>query len=235
MPTRRDIERFIDAHRIGLARGAGAVVGLAIVLVASLWWFEWRTRRPPSIFDSPVDGVASFFASDDFNALSVEERMDLIAQFVTRFRGLSQSDSLVLSSFMAGLTGKSMEQLRQNVRVLARDIMKEGAAGYFQLPPAERAAYMDQWVLKWMKFGERVERGEERAISDEDRLASMRGDAARERERGEERQSEMDRMSERDAVRFVDFWRREVETVASPREQGQIMKFMQDLRSHLGG
>ena len=37
------------------------------------------------------------------------------------------------------------------------------------------------------------------------------------------------------AVRFMDFWSSEVETSASPREQGQIVVFMRDLRKRITG
>lgn len=235
LPDRYEIDRFFRDHGARIRRATIALVALVVVLGAGYWYFEGRTRRPPSIFDTPVDDVASFFVSDDFNRLSVQERMELIGNFVKRFQGLTQSESAVLSAFMAGLTGKTMDQLRLNVRILARDFMKEGASGYFSIPPEERATYLDQWLVEWMKFGERMERGEERAMSDEQRLAMVKRDAARGREREAQRGPDASQWSERDAVRIMDFWRREVESVATPAEQGQIMRFMQDLRRHVGG
>ena len=60
----------------------------------------------------------------------------------------------------------------------------------------------------------------------------MRGQAQRDstRERDESRIPDLTAVS---AVRFMDFWSSEVESTASPREQGQIVSFMTDLRKHL--
>lgn len=230
---RWEFERMIETRGPRILGGAIAVLSVALLAGVVYWWVEVRIQPPPSIFDDAIGDVAGFiFASDDFNALSVEERMELVAQFIQRFQGLTQSESAVLSSFFAGLTGNAREQLRDNVRILARDIMKEGAAEYFTLPPEERGQFLDQWLVTWVKFGERLDDGQERAISDEQRLASMRSDAQRD-ERRQQEQMDQQQFEERDAVRFLDMWRREVEGVASPREQGQIMRFMTDLRQHL--
>jgi hypothetical protein len=37
------------------------------------------------------------------------------------------------------------------------------------------------------------------------------------------------------AVAFMDFWQQEVESTASPSEQGQIGRFLEDMRKHLSG
>ncbi|MGI9014014.1 MAG: hypothetical protein ACR2GY_07175 [Phycisphaerales bacterium] len=230
LPDRYEINRFVEHHRTLLVR-LGIIGGiLAIALLLGTWWFS-RWQPPPSIFDSPIDNAIAYFTTDDFNQLPVDERMELIAQFIDRFRTLSQSESAVLASFMAGVSGRTREQLEENIRVLARDLMKDGADEYFQTPPDQRAAYLDEWVLKWMKFGERVERGEERDISDEKRLTDARSQGQRDTERME-RDANDTRLKERDAVRIMDMWRREIEAVATPKEQGQIMKFMDDLRQH---
>ena len=75
-------------------------------------------------------------------------------------------------------------------------------------------------------------RGEEREKTDEDRVDQIKDRAQDDvtRERDPERISELNADN---AVRFMDFWSREVETTASPREQGQIVLFMRDLRKHV--
>jgi hypothetical protein len=105
-----------------------AAASLAALLVGSGWlWIASRWKSPPSIFDSPVDNVLGYFTTPDFNRLTVEERVRYVQQFVGRFRGMSQQDSVVAAAFLAGVTGKVREQLTQNVRILAKDILAEGA------------------------------------------------------------------------------------------------------------
>lgn len=227
-----ELRRFVSLNRGRVLRWAGFSAAAFALLLGVVWFFAWRTRRPPSIFDAPVDNIASFFASPDFNALPPRERLELIAQFVQRFRSLEQSESAVLSAFLAGLTGRSREQLRENVRVLAKDLLKEGADEYLALPPDQRGRYLDEWVVEWIKFGERLERGEERNITDEQRLAEIRRDGQRDRDRASSDFANR-QFGQEDAVRFLDLWKSEVEATATPREQGQIFKFMTDLRDRL--
>ncbi len=229
---RYEIERYLVLNRARLARKTGLVLLSLALLLSVVWFVAWRPRKPPSIFDAPVDNIASFFASPDFNALPPRERLELIAQFVQRFRSLEQSESAVLSAFLAGLTGKSRDQLRENVRILAKDLLKEGADEYLALPPEERAEFLDQWLVDWIKFGERIDRGEERQITDDQRLAEIRRDGQRDRDRAASRVVSRS-FDQEDAVRFLDLWKSEVESTASPKEQGQIFKFMTDLRDRL--
>lgn len=226
-----DLIDTIRDQRSALLRGG--VVLLAVVLVGGVawWWFVIRWKPPPSIFDTPVDDVMGYLALDDFNELSLEERLAFIREFTDRFRGLEQSESAVLAGFLAGLTGPARAQLTQNVRVLAKDILAGGAADYLALESeADRAAFLDDWLVRWMRFGERLATGEESERSDDEYLSSARRDARREVERTP---SDVPTLGREGALVFMDFWRSDVEAAASPVEQGQIILFLKDVRSHL--
>jgi response regulator of citrate/malate metabolism len=149
-----------------------------------------------------------------------------------RFRGISQDESVVMAGFFAGLTGPTREQLRQNARELARDILAEGAAQYVNLPKSEQAKFLDGWLVEWTKTAERMATGKVDDKSDQQRLDEMKGQAKRDstRERNPDR---LGSLTEGSASRFLDFWSSDVETAASPRQQGQITRFMTDLRTHM--
>jgi hypothetical protein len=217
-------------RRVGLVGGAALIMVIAVF--GGVWWWSMRWQPPPSIFDSPVDDSLGYFALDDFNELSLEERMRYLTEFADRFRGLAQQESASAAAFLAGLTGPTREQMRQNVRILAKDILLDGAEGYLSLPEEERAAFLDDWLTEWMRKGERVALGEERGLSDEERLERInrrsREDVMRERD-----PLDMPAMDGGDAVRFIEFWRSDVEVASTPREQGQILRFLEDLRGHL--
>jgi len=206
---------------------------MLLLIAGAWWWFAARTQPPPSIFEDPLDDVAWFFSSDDFNALPPEERMRLIAEFVQRFRSLTQLESAALSSFFAGLTGKSREQMRENVRLLARDLMKDSADEYFNTPPEDRPAYLDAWIAKWSRFVDSASGRDAQPLNDQERVTEMRAQSARDRERMREEYSAW-KMNQRDGVRMIEFWQREVESTVTPRDQGRIMGFMRDLVDHLG-
>ena len=210
---------------------AGAAAALLVALVG--WWaLASRWKPPPSIFDAPVDNVLGYLTMPDFNQLSVDERVRYVQGFIGRFRGMSQQDSVVAAAFLAGVTGKVREQLAQNVRILAKDILAEGASKYVNLPESERGAFIDQWVCDWFRFAEATATGEESKRSNEEILAGARDEASRGERRQIARMSGKD-LSSRGADRFLGFWQSEVEGASSPREQGQISRFMDAVRTRM--
>jgi len=227
-----DLGDLWNDHRERILRAAAAAVVAALLFSAGWWWFAVRWKPPPSIFDSPVDNVLGYFTTPDFNRLSVEERVRYVQQFVSRFRGMSQQDSVVAAAFLAGVTGKVREQLTQNVRILAKDILSQGAEKFVNLPDSERGSFIDKWVADWFRFAETTATGKESTRSDEEILEGARSEARR----GEERQRERmkgKQLTDRGADRFLGFWQAEVEPASSPREQAQISRFMDAVRTRM--
>lgn len=227
-----DLGEFVREHWSRIAAGLAAVVVLGAIGGTAFWWFQVRWQPPPSIFGTPVDGVLGYLATPDFNKLPMRERMKYIEQFVGRFRGMSQQDSVVAAAFLAGVTGKVRAQLEQNVRILAKDILSEGAARYVNLPPAERGAFLDEWMVEWVQTAELLASGEPSKRTAQEIIASSAEEAKR-NEANQGKRMAGRSLSEKGANRFLDFWQSEVEPAASPREMGQISRFMDDLRSRL--
>ena len=219
-----------DRKRLGAI--GGLLVLVMVVGSGGFWWLDSRWQSPPSIFDAPVDDALGYLALDDFNSLSLEERMSYLTDFAQRFRGMQQEESASAAAFLAGLTGPTREQMRQNARVLAKDILMDGAEGYLSLPEAERAAFLDEWMSRWMKAGERFMLGEERGMTDEERLARV-NEESREDVMRERHLDRIPKVTGENVSRFIDFWQTDIEIASTPREQGQIIRFLEDLRGHL--
>jgi hypothetical protein len=227
-----DLGDLWNDHRERIVRAAAATAIAALLFSAGWWWFAVRWRPPPSIFDTPVDNVLGYFTTPDFNRLSVEERVKYVQQFVSRFRGMNQQDSVVAAAFLAGVTGKVREQLTQNVRILAKDILSQGAQRFVNLPESERGAFIDKWIAEWFRFAETTATGKESTRSDEEILQGARAEARR----GEERQQQRlkgKQLTDRGADRFLGFWESEVEPASTPREQAQISRFMDAVRTRM--
>lgn len=221
-------------REIGLA--LGGLVLAACLGYGVYWWVEIRFRPPPSIFDTPVDDVLGYFALDDFSQLPVDERIRFLRELADRFRGMGQAESATMAAFLAGLSGPAREQATQNARLLAKDILAQGADEYFRTPEKDRGKFIDDWMTKWIKTGERIATGKESEKSDDERLADMRQQGARGRERmGQRDSSELPSLTEGGAMRFLDFWESDVEKASSPKEQGQIVRFLGDVRKRFGG
>lgn len=229
---RDSIDDFLAERRRELVRALAAAVVAASLFGAGYWWFVVRWKPPPSIFDSPVENVLGYLAMDDFSKLPLKERMRFLMEFADRFRGMAQSESAIMSGFLAGLSGPTREQLTQNARELAKDILAEGAAKYVNLPAEERSKFLDEWLVEWMKTAERLATGKNGNESDTDRLRNMKEDAKKDATR-ERDANRLPILKEASASRFLDFYESDVAKTASPKEQGQITRFMEDLRKHV--
>lgn len=227
-----DLAELWRAHGSKIRKGAGLLVVAGAVYGGWHWWANVRFKRPPSIFATPVDGVLDYFTTPDFSKLSLQERIAYVKEFVGRFRGMSQQDSVVAAAFLAGVSGKVREQLTQNVRILAKDILAEGAAKYVNLPESERGAFIDQWITDWVRTAESMATGEE-SKRDSTTIVENAREETKRNEEGQAKRLAGRSLNDRGADRFLSFWQSEVEPAASPREQGQIARFMDDMRTHL--
>jgi hypothetical protein len=229
---RYDLERLLDGRERAVVGSVGAVLAMVLVGTAAWWWFAVRWTPPPSIFDSPVDDVLGYLAMDDFSQLSLEERMAYLGDFANRFRGAGQEESAAAAAFLAGVTGPTRETMRQNARTLAKDVLLDGARGYFAAADADKAKYLDDWLARWQRMAEEMARGEARPLDDAARAREIRGqvqeDMARERD-----PDDLPPLDSRMTARFLGFWQSDVESASTPREQGQIIRFMEDLGAHL--
>jgi len=225
-----------ERRRREIVAACGAIAVCGAIAAGAYWWLEVRFRPPPSIFDSPVDDVLGYFALDDFSQLPVEERIRFLRELADRFRGMSQADSATMAAFLAGLSGPAREQATQNARVLAKDVLAQGADEYFRIPERDRGKYIDEWLVRWVKTGERIATGKESEKTDDEMLADIREQGERGRERAAERPADrMPSLTEGGAMRFLDFWASDVEKASSPKEQGQIVRFLGDVRKRFGG
>ena len=231
-------------RRQQIGRGASVCAVLLLLGGGVYWWTNVRFRSPPSIFDSPVDDVFGYLSMADFSKLPLEERLAYLLSLADRFRNFSQGDSAAAAAFLAGLAGPAREQATQNVRLLAKDILAQGASGYFDVPESERGKYIDNWLVRWMKTGEKITKGKEGEESDDERLKDIKDDAKRGETRRNERMSgggaggdsttnPMPSLTSDGATRFLDFWGSDVESASTPREQGQIVRFLGDVRKRV--
>jgi hypothetical protein len=180
--------------------------------------------------------VLGYFALDDFSKLPVEERIRFLMELADRFRAGDQAESALMAAFLAGLSGPAREQATQNARVLAKDILAQGAADYFKVSEKDRGKYIDDWMVKWLKTGERIATGKDSEKPDDERLDDIRREGERGRERAAERSpDQMPSLTDDGAMRFLDFWASDVEKASTPVEQGQIVRFLGDVRKRFGG
>ena len=79
---------------------ACALCAVALVSVAVWWFVALRVRKPPSIFDAPVDDTLGYLALKDFSKLPVDERVRFMLDFAQRFRGMQPGESAAAAAFL---------------------------------------------------------------------------------------------------------------------------------------
>lgn len=224
------VQLFLE-DRKRLAKIGGALL-VALLVCLALLWNASRLRQPPSIFETPIDNTLGYLTLKDFSKLPLEERIRFMMELAERFRSLKPSESAAMAAFLAGVAGPARDQLRDNVKMIAKDVLAEGAQNYMALSPEKRGAFLDEWIIKWQRKMEKVTTGKEEKKTDSERLDAMRDQG----KRNEERQNRMTgggNLSDRGANGFLDFWQGEIQGSSTPREQGQITKFLDDMRTRL--
>ena len=144
----------------------------------------WLVFGPPTKPDYKRDNLRRVFnytlLTDQFNAMPVQERLELIGMLVERMKSMSSGDSAMMAAFAAGIAGAAREQLEKNAAKLAIDVWDMYAARYADVPAEGRGAYLDNAFVEFTKMLETVA-GEPRDISDEERLAEGRRQAERDK------------------------------------------------------
>ncbi|MFZ4573236.1 MAG: hypothetical protein ACOYN0_02490 [Phycisphaerales bacterium] len=162
------------------ARFAGIFAALCVV-GAGVW--AVLPRQQPDYMDDPIDDVFDYtLLSDDFNNLPLDERLRLIGQLVSRLKGMSSEDSVLMAAFASGIAGQARKQLEENASRLAIDMWDKYAVDYSKVPESDREKYLESTFVEFTKTMETLA-GEQSDSSDDERVAEAKEQAAREKQR----------------------------------------------------
>lgn len=207
--------------RIAAAVGViGAGIGI---------YFAVRPVPQPDYLNGALDEVFNYtLLTDEFNKLPVEKRLELIGQLVQRLKSMDGEDSVLMAGFAAGIAGAARKQIEENASRLAIDMWDKYAKDYTKVPESEKSEYLDQTFLNFVKMMETVG-GQPRDKPDEERLAEVRRQVARDRERLKDpnRQPKGE-----DLGRMFRFMDQNVGGHASPEQRTRGMMMMRDMMRH---
>lgn len=222
-PARR--KRWIVGARVALG---ALVVGLGVGA-----YFTFRPVPQPDYLDDPLDDVLGYtLLTDEFNKLPVDKRLALIGQLVQRFKSMNSQDSVLMASFAAGIAGAARDQLMENGSRLAVDTWDKFAVDYSKVPDENRGEYLDKAFVDFTKMMETLG-GQPRDISDEDRLAEGRRQAARDVERIKENPDRAP--SGEMAGRMFQFMNEGVGKYASAQQRVRGQQMMRDMVRRMRG
>jgi|GEM_PF-728371 len=207
--------------------GAAAVVAIGVG-----GYFALRPVPQPDYMSDGLDDIFNYtLLTDEFNALPIDERMKLIGQLVARMKSMSTGDSMLMAGFATGIAGAARKQIEANASRLAIDMWDKYAKAYNSIGESDRGDYLDKTFLEFVKTMEAVA-GESRDKPDDERLADVKKQAARDRERMKDtnRQPRAEDLS--GAFRFMD---QNVGGHASPEQRTRGLVMMRDMVRHFRG
>lgn len=213
--------RLMLGSSAGMLALAGAIVGVA-------------TLVGPSRPDYSSDRIDALFRytllTDEFNKLSVRERAELIGQLVQRVGSMGSSDSVLLAAFASTISGEAREQLLDNASKLFVDMIDEQAVAYDPgASKQERIEQIERSMVEMMKTFEQMA-GQERDVSDEDRVTEMNEQAQRDM-----RRVESGEMGAEDAGRFFGIMNRTLGSRSSPHQTARGGRMLRDMTRHMRG
>ena len=156
--------------------GVLAVVAVVIAIVVGIMHTAGSDRVPDPARQTPEERIA-YMATEDFGDLPVQKR----GEYIEQIRDLEGDGALWRGARRAeGLSEDEQHRLRKNVGPIMRERFTDMVNDYFELPRAERTAYLDTFIDRMTE--RRVRRNEKRQ---EEADSAVPGDADS-RRRGED-------------------------------------------------
>ncbi|MFI4898010.1 MAG: hypothetical protein ACIARR_09310 [Phycisphaerales bacterium JB059] len=214
-----------------IRRALTGVMGVALGLGAV---GAYLALRPVPTPDYDADALDSLFdytlLTDEFNRLSIDERLALLAQLRARLEGMDGRESVLLAAFAARIKGELREQLMKNVSRLGIDLADRYAAEYDpRAPIQDREAFLRDSFVDLHRRMEELG-GSTREKSDEQRLA----EGVRQMQRDQEI-LESGAVSGKQVGEIFVFMNDVVGKHATPHERARTGVFMRDMTRVLRG
>lgn len=217
----RPVFRRVITGVLGVSIGLGSVgVFMAVMPVPTP---DYDADALDALFDYTL-------LTDEFNRLSVDERLALLAQLRERLEGMDGSESVLLAAFAARIKGELREQLMKNVSRLGIDLADRYAADYDPGASIEdREAFL---LASFVDLHRRMEElgGSTREKSDEQRLAEGVEQMQRDQEI-----LDSGAISGKQIGEVFGFMNDVVGQHASPHERARTGVFMRDMTRVLRG
>lgn len=210
----------------------GAVAGAVLLIAGGVGlYFVLRPYPEPDYRTAPIDVLFDFtLLRDEFNRLSIERRLELLAILRERVEGMSGSESMLLAAFAAGIMGQAREQIEENMSRLAIDLWDSYATQYESVSPDERDAFLDMAYVEFYKQMATLG-GDTRQRSDEEILNRGRDEA----QRGHEWLKTGEGPSGRMLGRAFDIMYNNVGSNATPQQKARGTLLMRDMTRRFRG
>ncbi len=211
--------------RPGVRRALTVTMGVALGAASLAVFLALRPVPQPDYQTGDMDDLFNYtLLTDEFNSLSIDERLELLSQLRDRLESMDGSQSVLLAAFAARIKGEMREQLMENVGRLGVDIVDLHAADYDPTGSAEdKRRYL---LTAFVDLHKRMDTlgGRERDMSDEERLQEGFDQAQRDVETLDQAD-----ISGEQAGQMFRFANNVMGEHASPHEKARAAVFMRDM------
>jgi hypothetical protein len=238
-PARKSAGQSIAEMGQGLARRwekpafrrtCWALLALGVIGAGAYWYMELRPKPVPLVAEDDLDDVLNYtLLTDDFNKLSIDERLAIIKELVARMKGMDSGDSALMAAFAAGISGKARDQLQKNADKLAIDVWDKFAQSYEKIAKDQRDKHLDDAFVEFTKMMEDIA-GISRNVPDEKRLSDAKSQAKRDMDRVKGRAMRAEYVDN-----FFQMYSQRGSKETSPAQRGRMTRFAQDMTRHLRG
>lgn len=212
-------------------RRRGISITLALLVVGLTAFFVLRPKPQPDFAAAPMDDVLDYaLLTEDFNRLSIEQRLALLTELVDRFKNMSAGDSAAMAMFAAGIEGRMRKQLERNATLLAADVWDKYAWEYAGSPPEQREEAVEKAFLDLSKTLEAIA-GVQNTKTDAERLADARAQAKRDQELFKSGEGP----TATQMARMASSMRKAMLENGSPQQQIRGQQLMRDMTRYLRG
>ena len=220
-----------DERRRKVLLCSGLGTGVVVIGLGIGGYFMFRPMPKPDYENDSIYRVFKYtMLTDEFNKLSVEERLRLLGMVRERLENMSKSESLLLGAFASGIAGQTREQLEENVSRLVIDTWDMHAVDYADVPIDDREAYVDGIFIELHEMMETLG-GDANGKTADERLAEGRQQAQRDAEMVQEGNGP----SSRALARISRILNDGVGGHASPQQKVRGQLLMRDMTRRLRG
>ncbi|MBI1368943.1 MAG: hypothetical protein GC162_09855 [Planctomycetes bacterium] len=173
---------------------------------------DYFAAQPPDLNTASPDELIAFMLSPYFNRLSPEDQRYYTEQAMKRYAKMDDDQRKIVEDRIAQMKKDHPEELRdQAMRVWKQFVVSE-AEQYVQLPPDQRAAWLDGRIAVWKAMGA----GDEKRNGETDEQR---------KKREEERKAPFDAAKQQ---KVIQFFQTDVLPKTTARERALVMALAKD-------
>lgn len=175
--------------------------------------YDYRMSIPPDLDAATPAQLVDYTLTRHFDKMSEYERQKFIEETMTRYAAMTDAEREQVESVVAKMREENPDQLKNQMMKFYKGFFIGEARSYVQLPPDERAAWLDARMGMWMA------------------IANQRNPEQRAKEEAERRKREEENegpLTPERQQKIVNFFKKEILPNSTAEERALFVVLMKD-------